>query len=58
MNAMAQKIEETRNQTDTRYIRRHPKLDLFPVRRLGLATALLVAFALFLVVVKRFQLPI
>jgi hypothetical protein len=55
---MARKIEETHNQTDTRYVRRHPKLDLFPVRRLGLATALLVAFALILLVVQRFPLPI
>jgi hypothetical protein len=55
---MARKIEETRNQTDTRYIRRHPKHDPFPVRRFGLAAALLVGFALILVVVQRFQLPI
>ncbi|MEA2907934.1 MAG: hypothetical protein QOJ15_15 [Bradyrhizobium sp.] len=55
---MARKIEETRNQTDMRYIRRHPKRDPFPVRRLTLATALLVGFALVLLVVQRFPLPI
>jgi len=55
---MARKIEENRNQIDTRYIRRHPKRDLFPVRRLGLATALLVGFVLILLVVQRFPSPI
>jgi hypothetical protein len=55
---MARKIEETRNQIDTRYIRRHPKRDLFPVRRLSLASALLAGFALILLVAQRFPLPI
>ena len=33
---MAQKeVAESHNQTDVRYIRRHPKHDRFPVRRLG-----------------------
>jgi hypothetical protein len=55
---MARKIEEAHNQIDTRYIRRHPKRDLFPVRRLSLATALLVGFALILLAVQRFPSPI
>jgi hypothetical protein len=55
---MARKIEETRNQADLRYIRRHPQRDSFPVRRLTLAAALLVSFALILLVIQRFPLPI
>jgi hypothetical protein len=50
-NAMARKeFEENHNRTDVRYIRRHPKHDRFPARRLGLA-ALLVAVAMILLVV-------
>jgi hypothetical protein len=55
---MARNVEESRNQTDMRYIRRHPKHDPFPVRRLGLAAALLVAAALILLVVERSPWPI
>jgi hypothetical protein len=55
---LARDIEESHNQTDMRHIRRHPKHDRFPVRRLGLATALLVGFALILLAVQRFPLPI
>jgi hypothetical protein len=48
---MARKeFEESHNQTDVRYIRRHPKHDRFPVRRLDLA-ALLIAVAMILLVV-------
>ena len=37
---MARKeFAESHNQTDVRYIRRHPKHDRFPVRRLGFACA-------------------
>jgi hypothetical protein len=50
-NAMARKeFWENHNRTDVRYIRRHPKHDRFPARRLGLA-ALLVAVAMILLVV-------
>jgi hypothetical protein len=39
---MARKeVEESHNQTDMRYIRRHPKHDRFSVRRLGLAAPLI-----------------
>src|SRR6267154_6589534 len=39
---MARKeVKESHNQTDVRYIRRHPKHDRFPVRRLGLAAVLI-----------------
>lgn len=39
---MARKeFAESHNQTDVRYIRRHPKHDRFPVRRLGLPCAIL-----------------
>jgi hypothetical protein len=55
---MARKIEETRNQIDARYIRRHPKRDLFPVRRFSLMAALLIGFVLILFVIQRFPLPI
>ena len=58
MNAMARNVEENHNQTDMRYIRRHPKHDPFPVRRLRLAAALLVAAALILLVVERSPWPI
>jgi hypothetical protein len=34
---MARKVDESHNQTDVRYIRRHPRHDRFPVRRLRLA---------------------
>jgi len=48
---MARKeVKESHNQTDVRYIRRHPKHDRFPVRRLGLA-AVLIAVAMILMVV-------
>jgi hypothetical protein len=50
-NAMARKeFGENHNRTDVHYIRRHPKHDRFPARRLGLA-ALLVAIAMILLVV-------
>ena len=40
---MARKeAKESNYQTDVRYIRRHPKHDRFPVRRLGLAAVLIV----------------
>jgi hypothetical protein len=58
MNAMARKAEESHNQTDGRYIRRHPKHDRFPVRRLSLAAALLVAVAMILLVALRSPWPI
>jgi ferric-dicitrate binding protein FerR (iron transport regulator) len=49
-NAMARKeVEESRNQTDMRSIRRHPKHDRFPVRRLGLAALLIVVVMILLV---------
>jgi hypothetical protein len=48
---MARKeVKESHLQTDVRYIRRHPKHDRFPVRRLGLA-AVLIAVAMILMVV-------
>ena len=48
---MARKeVKESHHQTDVRYIRRHPKHDRFPVRRLGLA-AVLIAVAMILMVV-------
>ena len=43
-------VEESHHQTDVRYIRRHPKHDRFPLRRLGLA-AVLTAVAMILMVV-------
>jgi hypothetical protein len=47
---MARKeVKESHNQTDVRYIHRHPKHNRFPVRRLGLA-ALLIAVAMILIV--------
>ena len=49
---MAQKVvTENHNQTDVRYIRRHPQHDRFPVWRLGLAAALLIAVAMMLLIV-------
>ena len=49
---MAQKeVQESHNQTDVRYIRRHPKHERFPVRRLGLA-ALLIAVAVILLIIR------
>jgi hypothetical protein len=55
---MARKeVKESHNQTDVRYIRRHPKHDRFPVRRLGL-TAVLIAVAMILVVVLPLPWPI
>jgi hypothetical protein len=50
-------FEESHNQIDVRYIRRHPKHDRFPVRRLGLA-ALLIAVVMILLVVLPSQRPI
>jgi hypothetical protein len=47
---MRRKAEESQNQTDLRYIRHHPTRERFPMRRLGLATALLIAVATILVV--------
>jgi hypothetical protein len=56
---MARKeVEESHNQTDVRYIRRHPKRDRFPVRPLSLASALLTAFAMILLVVLGSPWPI
>jgi hypothetical protein len=56
---MARKeVEESHNQTDVRYIRRHPKHDRFPVRRLGLAAALLIAVAAILLIILPSQWPI
>ena len=55
---MARKeFEESDNRTEVRYIRRHPKHDRFPVRRLGLA-ALLIAVAVILLVVLPLPWPI
>jgi hypothetical protein len=51
-------VEEYHNQTDVRYIRNHPKHDRFPVRRLGVTAALLIAVAMILLVVLPFQWPI
>jgi len=49
---MARKLfEESDNQTDVRTIRGHPKRDRFPVRRLGLAAALLIAVAAILLII-------
>jgi hypothetical protein len=54
MNAKSPKTEESHNQTDLRYIRRHPKHDRFPVRRLTLAAAaLLIGVAMILLVALR-----
>jgi hypothetical protein len=55
---MARKIEESHNQSDMRQIRRHPKRDPFPVRRLGVAAALLIAAAIILLVVDGAPWPI
>jgi hypothetical protein len=55
---MTRKVEESHNQSDMRYIRRHPKRDPFPVRRLGLAAALLIAAAIILLVVHGSPWPI
>jgi hypothetical protein len=44
-------FEESHNQTDARTIRGHPKRDRFPVRRLGLAAALLIATAVILLII-------
>jgi hypothetical protein len=49
---MRQKVEESQNQTDLRYIRHHPKRDRFPMRWLGLEAALMLAFAILLVVLR------
>jgi hypothetical protein len=49
---MARKeFEESDNRTEVRYIHRHPKHDRFPVRRFGLAAALLIAAAVVLLVI-------
>jgi hypothetical protein len=58
MNAKSRKTEESHNQTDLRYIRRHPKHDRFPVRRLTLAATLLIAVAMILLVALRPLWPI
>jgi hypothetical protein len=56
---MAQKVvAENHNQTDVRHIRRHPKHDRFPVRRLGLAAALLIVVAMMLLIVLPSPWPI
>jgi hypothetical protein len=58
MTAMVRKeIEESHNQIDVRYTRRHPKHDRFPVRRLGLA-ALMIVVAMTLLVVLPSPWPI
>ena len=55
---MARKgVKESHHQTDLRYIRRHPKHDRFPLRRLGLA-AVLIAVAMILMVVLPLPWPI
>jgi hypothetical protein len=38
-------FEESDNRTEVRYVRHHPKHDRFPMRRLGLAAALMIAVA-------------
>jgi hypothetical protein len=56
---MAQKeVAESHNQTDVRYIRRHPKHDRFPVRRLGLAAAVLFTVAMILLIILPAPWPI
>jgi hypothetical protein len=56
---MAQnEFEESHNRTDVRYIHRHPKHDRFPVRRFGLAAALLIAVAAILLIILPSQWPI
>jgi hypothetical protein len=49
---------ESCNQTNVRYIRRHPKHDRFPVRRLGLAAALMIAVAAILPIILPSQWPL
>ena len=49
---MRQKVEGSRNQTDPRYIRHHPKRDRFPMRRIGLEAALVLAVAILLIVLR------
>ena len=55
---MAKEFAESHNQTAVRYIRRHPKHDRFPVRRLGLAAALMIAVAAILLIILPSQWPI
>jgi hypothetical protein len=43
--------DESQHQTDVRYIRRHPKHDRFPIRRLGFAAVLLIAVVVIVVLV-------
>jgi len=57
--AMARRVfEESDNQMDVRSIRGQPKRDRFPVRRLGLAAALLIAVAAILLIILPSQWPI
>jgi hypothetical protein len=56
---MARKVfEESDNQMDVLAIRGHPKRDRFPVRRLGLAAALLIAVAAILLIILPSQWPV
>jgi hypothetical protein len=56
---MARKeVEQSRNQTEVRHIRHHPRHDRFPARRLGFAAALLVAVAMILLIILPSQWPI
>jgi hypothetical protein len=55
---MARKVFDENNQTDARTIRGHPKHDRFPVRRLGLAAALLIAVAAILLIILPSQWPV
>jgi hypothetical protein len=58
-NAMTRKVfEESDNQMEVRAIRGHPKRDRFPVRRLGLAAALLIAVAAMLLIILPSQWPV
>ena len=56
---MARKVfEESDNQMDVRAISGQPKRDRFPVRRLGLAAALLIAVAAILLIILPSQWPV
>jgi hypothetical protein len=51
-------FEESHNQMDVRTIRRHPIHDRFPVQRLGLAAALMIAVAAILLIILPSQWPV